>query len=142
MDEAVKARIKQAWLARPECIRSAPASEDELRAFELRYGSIPSDFRWFLAECGGGVVGSEWVNNIRELSTSHDKFRREFGPPRGWTMEQVFVIGWDGSGNPFGIHTPTGELRVEDHNFAGVHHMAESFAHFLLDAFTDTLGNA
>lgn len=57
-------------------------------------------------------------------------------------MRDVFIIGWDGSGNPFGIHTPTGELRVEDHTFGGVHRMAESFRQFLLNAFTHANGNA
>ena len=109
----------------------------ELADFEARYCSIPADFRWFLAECGGGSVGSEWVDDITELPHSHDKFRREAAHPNGWTMCDVFVIGWDGAGNPFGIHTPTNELRVEDHNFGGVHRMAESFAQFSLNAFTN-----
>ena len=142
MNEAEQATIRDAWLALPASVRGALASEDELVSFEVRYGSIPTEFRWFLSVCGGGPIGSEWVDSIRELPGSHDKFQREFGPPRGWTMEQVFVIGWDGSGNPFGIHTPTGELRVEDHNFGGVHRIAESFTHFLLNVFNNATGNA
>ena len=57
-------------------------------------------------------------------------------------MRDVFIVGWDGYGNPFGVHTPTGELRMEDHNFGGVHLMAESFPHFLLSAFTRSPGTA
>ncbi len=57
-------------------------------------------------------------------------------------MRDVFIIGWDGYGNPFGIHIPTGELRMEDHNFGGVHPMADSFAHFLLNAFTNSTDTA
>ena len=142
MNEAQQARINEAWLTLPASVRSDPASEAELAAFEASYGSIPPDFRWFLAHCGGGPIGSEWVDSITELPRSHDRFRQQSARPNGWTMRDVFIIGWDGSGNPFGIHTPTGELRVEDHNFGGVHRMAESFAHFLSNALTNATGNA
>ena len=142
VNEAEQARIKEAWLTLPASLRSDPASEAELTAFEERYGSIPPDFRWFLAVCGGGPVGSEWVDDISKLPRTHDNFRKQCSPQNGWTMRDVFLIGWDGAGNPFGIHIPTGELRVEDHNFGGVHRMAESFARFLLDASTNATGNA
>lgn len=46
-------------------------------------------------------------------------------------MEGVFVLGWDGAGNPFGIETTTGKLLVEDHNFGRAHEMASSFEAFL-----------
>lgn len=76
-------------------------------------------------------MGSQWVDSLRELPSTHRKFRAEFGPPRGWTLRDVFVIGWDGSGNPYGIHEPTGRLLVEDHDFGGIHEMAPSFVAFL-----------
>ena len=47
-------------------------------------------------------------------------------------MKGVFVIGWDGSGNPFGIEEATGRILVEDHNFGGIHELASSLAHFIL----------
>jgi hypothetical protein len=134
VNEAQRAQIAEAWLSLPESVRSAPAAENELTAFEARYGFIPEDFRWFLSTCGGGPIGSEWVDDISKLPVSHDTFHKQRAQPNGWTMRDVFIIGWDGSGNPFGIHTPTGELRVEDHTFGGVRCMAESFAHFLSDA--------
>lgn len=46
-------------------------------------------------------------------------------------MNDVFVIGWDGGGNPFGIHIESGRIIVEDHDFGGIHDMAKSFAAFL-----------
>jgi len=46
-------------------------------------------------------------------------------------MRGVFVIGWDGFGNPYGIDAATGRILVEDHNFGGIHEMAASFAEFL-----------
>jgi hypothetical protein len=98
--------------------------------FESKYGPIPPDFRWFLAECGGGVVGSEWVDGIEALGETHAKFASERGPD-GWSLSETFIIGWDGAGNPFGIHGPTGSVMVEDHNSGEVHALAPSFEVFL-----------
>lgn len=138
MNEAEQTRIKEAWLSLPVDVRSEPASEIELTEFEVRYGPIPPEFRWFLSVCGGGPVGSEWVDSITKLPQSHVRFQKGSTRAHGWTMRDVFIIGWDGAGNPFGIHRPTGELRVEDHNFGGVHCMAKSFSEFLVKAFADT----
>lgn len=138
MDERFRAAVLAAWQSRvrAEGINAAPATEPELRAFESEFGPIPAEFRWFLAACGGGPVGSEWVDSIRELPATHRKFRSEFGPPRGWTLAEVFVIGWDGSGNPFGIHAPSGRVLVEDHDFGGIHEMAQSFRGFLAEGLS------
>ncbi|MDB6066905.1 MAG: hypothetical protein JWR26_3113 [Pedosphaera sp.] len=116
----------------PPELRREPAAEEALVEFESAYGQIPEDYRWFLLTCGGGYFGSEAVDDILELTKSHAKFMREFGPPRGWTMRDVFVIGWDGSGNPFGIETNTGKVLVEDHNFGGIHELAPSLEEFML----------
>jgi len=132
MDHETKDRILRAWYSLPEGCRKRPASEPELVAFEKRYGQIPQDYRWFLQACGGGTVGSEWVDGIEELGRTHEKFRAESGTPKGWTLEGVLVIGWDGAGNPYGIDHETGHVLVEDHQFRGVHEMALSFGDFLL----------
>ena len=81
--------------------------------------------------CGGGTIGSVWIDGIDELTDTHRKFNAEFEIDNGWTMDGVFVIGWDGAGNPFGIETATGKILVEDHNFGGIHEMAPSFEAFL-----------
>jgi hypothetical protein len=131
MDAGFQERIVSAWSKRPEDIRSPPASDAQIAAFERKFGPMPSDFRWFLAACGGGVVGSEWVDDIGRLGETHTKFVAESGSPRGWRMEDVFVIGWDKGGNPFGIHRKSGKMLVEDHDFGGIHEMASSFEAFL-----------
>jgi hypothetical protein len=127
-----KQKIQEHIAAMPKSLRREPATEQELREFEASYGQIPEDYRWFLLTCGGGNFGSGAVDDIIELSKSHAKFRREFGPPRGWTMRDVFIIGWDGSANPFGIETTTGRVIVEDHNFGGIHELAPSLEEFML----------
>lgn len=133
MKPALAARIIAAHIALPDGIRSPPATAEQLAAFEAQFGPIPAPYRWYLEHCGGGVAGSEWLDDIRKLAVSHRKFKAESGEG-GWTMQDVFIIGWDGGGNPFGISTKTGELLVEDHQFGGVHVMAPSFEAFLVKA--------
>jgi hypothetical protein len=130
MDEQLRQKILDTWKQRPLDCRHTPGSEQQLLQFEAEVGPIPPDFRWFLATCGGGVCGSEWVDGINELPRTHRKFRAE-SRPGGWTMQKVFVIGWDGWGNPFGIERATGWILMEDHDFGGVHQMAESVQLFL-----------
>ncbi len=81
--------------------------------------------------CDGGTIGCEWVDGIDELADTQAKFNSESQIDNVWTMDGVFVIGWDGSGNPFGIETSTGKILVEDHHFGGIHEMAPSFEAFL-----------
>jgi hypothetical protein len=127
-----KQKIQEHIAAMPEELRPAPANEQELHEFEATYGPIPEDYRWFLLTCGGGHFGAEEVDDIARLAWSHAKFKREFGPPHGWTMRDVFVIGWDDAGNPFGIELNTGRVVVEDHNFGGIHELAPSLEEFML----------
>lgn len=143
MDERFRREMQAAWQTRlaADEVNAPPATEDQLQAFEVAFGPIPDEFRWFLSACGGGPVGSEWVDSIDELPDTHRKFREEVRMPHGWTLADTFVIGWDGGGNPYGIHAPTGRLLVEDHDFGGIHEMAPSFAAFLargLSLDTDT----
>jgi hypothetical protein len=125
-------RIRDAHRALPDSCRSRPASETELLAFEKEFGPIPDDYRWYLAICGGGVVRSEWLDDIEKLKKSHVKFRREAAMANGWKKKSGFLIGWDGSGNPVSIDQSTGEILVEDHDFGGVHVVASSLAEFCL----------
>jgi hypothetical protein len=102
MDDELRRRLVEAHNRLPSSCRSLPASEEALLAHERQFGPIPSDYRWFLKACGGGVIGSERVNDLTELPSTHAKFKRE-----PWTMKDVYVIGWDGAGNPFGIEYRT-----------------------------------
>jgi hypothetical protein len=122
-----QSKVRQLHYALPEGCRKKPASEGALCAFEAMFAAIPADYRWYLAECGGGVVGSQWVDDVEELRVSHLKFTSE-----EWTMRDVFVIGWDGGGNPMGIDRSTGRVLVEDHQFGGIHVLASSFVDFVL----------
>lgn len=118
------------WRKLPAAIRFQPASEQELQEFEALHGPIPLPFRAFLANFGGGVVGTEWVDGIQQLHATHIKFKMESGAD-GRQLPDTFVIGWDGAGNPFGIHKVSGAVLVQDHTFGGVHQLASSFGEFL-----------
>lgn len=131
MDESKRKLVADAFSALPDGCKCAVATEGQLEEFESTFGPIPDDFRWFLIHCGGGTIGSEWVDGIDDLSDTHCKFNAESVIEYGWTMDGVFVIGWDGAGNPFGIETATGRILVDDHNFGGVHEMFPSFEAFL-----------
>jgi len=131
MDESKRKQIADAFSALPDGCKHAIATERQLEEFESAFGIIPDEFRWFLLHCGGGTIGTEWVDGIDELPRTHRKFKAESAIKNGWTMEGVFVIGWDGAGNPFGIESATGRMLAEDHNFGGIHEMSSSFPAFL-----------
>lgn len=127
MTPTQQTKILEFHLSLPEGCRSAPATQQEIASFEKEFGTIPDDYRWYLTACGGGVVGSEWVDDIAKLRKTHLKFSEE-----DWNLKGVFAIGWDGAGNPMVIERVTGRMLVSDHNFGGVHVLADSFADFVL----------
>jgi hypothetical protein len=136
MHPTSRALILELWLARPDEIRYAPATEDALGFFEKEFGPIPEDFRWFLAACGGGVVGSEWIDGIEQLAGSHRKHLGE-KKPDGWRAN-FFLIGWDGAGQPFGIDRATGEIVVEpEGSDTEVERLSPSIEAFLLKGLID-----
>lgn len=128
--------ILKLWSARPEEIRYLPAPEDALSSFEKEFGPIPDDFRWFLAACGGGVVGSEWVDGIEQLAVSHRNHLQQ-RTADGWKAN-FFLIGWDGAGQPFGIDHKTGEVVVEPEGSDGeLQRLSPSIEAFLLKGLLD-----
>ena len=132
MTEQIRLALLAAWHDCPEDYRSQPASEEELSSFEAEFGLIPPAFREYLAVCDGGIGGSpEWIDGLAELGATQRHYST--GILEGWfTMRDVFVIGWDGCGNPFGIERSSGRVLVEDHDFGGIHEMAPSFTDLLL----------
>lgn len=136
MIEQQRRVILNLWAQWPDAGKYPPATESQIEAFKEEHGHIPEDFRWFLLHCGGGVVGAEWVDNVDALDRTHETFNAESETPNGWTMRDVFVIGWDGAGNPFGIHRKTGQVLVEDHTFGGICELAPSFYAFLYEGLS------
>ncbi len=131
MDENLKQTVLNAWRRLPSAVRSPPATTAELSAFEAEFGPIPPNFRWYLTECGGGPGGTEWIDSLPDLIETHRRFRSESASGFWPGLVDVFVIGWDGCGNPYGIHNSSGRVLVEDHDFGGVHELAATFADYL-----------
>lgn len=129
MEQPTTAQLLLAWKQLPESIRYQPATQPQIDAFESEHGPIPPTYREFLLQFGGGAVGSEWLDGVDQLATTHAKFQRERGP-HAWKLEDAFVIGWDGAGNPLAINR-AGAVVVEDHNFGGVHQLASSLVAYV-----------
>jgi hypothetical protein len=119
-------QIVVAHSALPQGCRCAPASEEALAAFEVQFGPVPPDYRWYLAVCGGGVIGSEWIACIKELPETHRRVR-EGQQNEFYTLLDFFPVGWDGGGNPYGFDLQSGRIVIEDHDFGGIHEVAENF---------------
>ena len=71
------------------------------------------------------------MDSIKELPGTHQKFREESEGGYWAGLADVFVVAYDGSGNPYGIHKSSGKVLVEDHDFGGVHELAPSFSEYL-----------
>ncbi len=122
--------VKSAHDVLPEGCKSDPASEEQLKNFESEFGSIPLDYRWYLLNCGGGVIGSEWIDGIGELPETHRKFQK--GKDEGHhSLTNFFPVGWDGGGNPYGFDLDSEAIVTEDHGFGGIHREADNFYELL-----------
>lgn len=120
------------WQSLPREVRCAPATHPQLEAFESAHGAIPAQYRSFLMQFGGGPVGHEWIDGIDQLTATQEKFRA--GRRAGhWKMASVFVVGWDGAGNPIGIDSH-GAVIVELPG-EGVQRLAGSFAEYVAKGF-------
>lgn len=83
-------------------------------------------YREWLVSTGGGPIGSDWYDGIHELADSQESLRIN-----DWSITG-FVIGWDGAGNPL-VLKENGMILTEDHNFGGIHEVAQSFEALLAE---------
>ena len=137
MEQPTTAQLLLAWKQLPESVRYPPATQAQIDAFESEHGPIPLTYCEFLLQFGGGVVSGVWLYGVNQLAATHAKFRGERGP-HGWRLEDAFVIGWDGAGNPLAINR-AGAVVVEDHDFGGVHQLAPSFMAYVAQGLRHAL---
>jgi SMI1 / KNR4 family (SUKH-1) len=126
----LEANLLDAWEQLPSEVRSRRATRADIAELERELGVVPDDYAWFLLNLGGGPVGTEWIDDLQTVRTSHRKFESE---KELWTLRDCFIVGWDGAGNPLVIDDNTGKLITEDHNFGGIHEVSPSFFRFLSD---------
>lgn len=127
MTQAQQAKILQAHSALPESCRYSPATEEGLAIFESAHGTIPRDYRWYLATCGGGVIGCEWIDSLEELWETHRRVNEARAKGFYSRLGDYFPIGWDGGGSTYGFDLKTGRIMTEDHDFGGIHEVAVDF---------------
>ena len=113
MNKEQEILIKQSIKDLPTDLLGPKASEQDILSFESQFEVIPETYKWILKNCGKVLLGSDFTDNIQELEISHQKFKEESSIENGWTMKDVFIIGWDGAGNPFGIEKETGRILIE-----------------------------
>jgi hypothetical protein len=104
-------------------MRGATPAQDVDRLL-AQYGVKEPLYRQWLIETGGGPIGPDWYDSLSELEEGQRKLAKE-----GWSI-QGFVIGWNGAGNPVALQND-GTILVEDHNFGGIHVIANSFRELL-----------
>ncbi|MDQ8183862.1 SMI1/KNR4 family protein [Pelagicoccus sp. SDUM812005] len=113
-------RYKQAYSA----VINGPQRKETVVEILTKFGVSNSSYQEWITQTGGGPIGADWFDGITELPLSQKKLKEE-----EWTIEG-FVIGWDGSGNPI-VLQDDGSVKVEDHNFDGIHTLASSFDELL-----------
>ena len=92
----------------------------------IKYKVVDPVYREWLIRTGGGPIGADWFDGVYDLEVSQSKLAQE-----NWNITG-FVIGWDGAGNPI-VMTKDGSIKTEDHNFGGIHEIANSFTDLLTD---------
>ncbi|XFB08386.1 hypothetical protein AAGT13_10910, partial [Azotobacter salinestris] len=112
------------YLEAYESVIRGPVDAEVADAILTRHGVSNGSYRSWLLASGGGPIGPDWYDGVEELQQSQEKFKEE-----KWSVAG-FVIGWDGAGNPI-VLSNGGKILTEDHNFGGVHELAESFDELL-----------
>jgi hypothetical protein len=105
---------------------NGPVSEKAVDQILTKSNVLDLTYRNWLIETGGGPIGSDWYDSLVELEESQKKNLKE-----SWSVKG-FVIGWDGAGNPI-VLNDIGEIITEDHNFGGIHKIADSFTELLVN---------
>jgi len=122
--------IKEYASKLPEALKGRLADANEKKELEKYVGEISDEHWWFLQEIGNCPIGPDWIDGIDEVMASNKKFKNEAD---FWRMNNVVIVGWDGSGNPFGQKVNTGKIMIEYHDGPdGVFELAPCFAAFLI----------
>jgi hypothetical protein len=114
----------QRYLKAYEAVIRGPVDAKVVDAILARHGVSNGSYREWLLASGGGPIGPDWYDGVEELPQSQKKLKEE-----KWSVVG-FVIGWDGAGNPI-VLSAGGAILTEDHNFEGIHQLAESFDELL-----------
>ncbi|MEM6732294.1 MAG: SMI1/KNR4 family protein [Myxococcota bacterium] len=116
---------------------SGPVPEEEIDQAEHAVGvKLAPDYRTFVAEFGGAMVGAYPVFGLRvsEVMGGSDflvEQTRQYRDGRWPPTEKWAVISCDGAGNPIGM-TDDGKIWISDHDARVIEVIASSFEEFVL----------
>ncbi len=113
-----------------------PTVEEVNSASEAIGVPFPADYRRFLLELGGAMVGPYPIYGLRPVDVMGEnswsviaetiRYRSE-----GWPgCENWVVISSDHAGNPVGLDAD-GKVWINDHDFGGVDRLANDFADYI-----------
>ncbi|MFA7483800.1 MAG: SMI1/KNR4 family protein [Vulcanimicrobiota bacterium] len=129
LTDALKKRLLDEW---PEMVVFDPrkrATDNDILEFEKQHESIPDDVKWFFKNLVSGGV-DPYISDIHELAKDRAKFLKEKADGL-WELDNIFLLGVDGAGNPFGISRDDERVLLEDHDFGGIQEIGATFADFL-----------
>lgn len=108
--------------------------EDAERAFGVQ---LPEDYKSFVREFGGAVLGNENVLGLRRpeymrgLSGTFPEATLRFRKKLPAEFKEMLVISVDGSGNPVGFLPGNPTVFIFDHDFGGRIDLAPSFSSYV-----------
>ena len=127
-------RIKEAYEASAFTEGIRPESEDNIKNFEAKYDSIPSEYRWLLLNLGGCYLAEPWIFDLKELEGNYTYFEEAYEEYMSECKHgPAFPIGGLGDGSIVFIDLENGKVRGYNNDYTDLEEIAESFSELILD---------
>ncbi len=97
---------------------------------------FPPDYKQFLSQYGGAMVGAYPILGLRPVAVMGDDFwsvvdvTRHFRSQRVPGCDTWVIISYDHAGNPIGFDSE-GVIWIHDHDFGGITRLADSFEDYI-----------
>lgn len=126
----------RAFFAQYPELLAGPASSAEIQSASAALGMpFPDDYREFLSECGGGIVGPCSIYGVRPVDAmgrdwSVVAMTEAYRSQRWPGVEEWLIVSSDHGGNPIGVGRD-GQVWISDHDLGVVEVLAVDFEEFL-----------
>jgi len=129
-------RLKNDFSEHPVMAAEAVPEADVLELEQAVGFKLPADYKQFVREFGGGIVGAFSIYGLRAADAMSDdessalevseRFRDD-----GWQgVDRWLIVSSDHSGNPVGIDQ-NGVVWISDHDTGSINKLAEDFEGYL-----------